>query len=97
MSQRILLDINNPVFLADFVRLEPDDLRQTVKTFSKLMTLTWDQVYRDRGLHWEAIKSDPGSYSLRISRRCRAVVLREGDYLRFLAIHPDHDGAYGKK
>ncbi|MGZ8218389.1 hypothetical protein [Methylomagnum sp.] len=50
MSQKVLLDINNPVFLADFVRLESDDLRQTVKTFGKLMSMTWDQVYRDRGL-----------------------------------------------
>jgi hypothetical protein len=28
-------DIDNPVFLADLVRLETDDLRQTVKTFGK--------------------------------------------------------------
>lgn len=97
MSQRVLLDINTPVFLADFVRLDTDNLRQTAKTFAKLAAMTWDQVYRDRGLRWEAIKNDPGTYSLRISRQCRAVALREGNYLRFLAIHPDHDGAYGKQ
>jgi hypothetical protein len=97
VSQRVLLDINNPVFLADFVRLEKDDLRQTVKTFGKLLNMTWDQVYRDHGLKWEAIKDDPGSYTLRISRKCRAIALREGDYMRFLAIHPGHDSAYGKQ
>jgi hypothetical protein len=94
---RVLLDVNNPVFLADFVRLPVDDLRQTVKTLGKLLGITWDQVYADHGLRWEAIRDDPGSYSLRISRKCRAVVLREGDYMRFLSIHPDHDSAYGRK
>lgn len=94
---RVLLDVNNPVFLADFVLLQVDDLRQTVKTFGKLLGMNWDQVYRDHGLRWEAIKDDPGSYSLRISRKSRAIVLREGDYMRFLSIHPDHDGAYGRK
>lgn len=97
MSRTILLDLNNPEFLADFFRLETDDLRQTVKTFEKLSRMTWDQAYRDHGIKWEAVKNDPGTYSLRISRKCRALVLREGDYARFLAIHPDHDGAYGKK
>jgi hypothetical protein len=96
-QRRVLLDINNPVFLTDFVQLQVDDLRQTVKTFSKLLGMTWDQVYGDHGLRWEAIREDPGSYSLRISRKCRAVVLREGDYMRFLSIHSDHDSAYGRK
>lgn len=98
MSQRrVLLDINNPVFLTDFVQLQVDDLRQTVKTFRKLLVMTWDQVYADQGLRWETIRDDPGSYSLCLSRKCRAVVLREGDYMRFLSIHPDHDSAYGRK
>lgn len=97
MNQRVLLDLNNPVFLNDFIRLEINDLRQTVKTFGKLLGMTWDQVHRDHGLNWEAIKDDPGSYSLRISRKCRAIVLREGDYMRFLTVHPDHDSAYSKK
>jgi len=36
---RVLLDVNNPVFLADFVLLQVDDLRQTVKTFGSSRSL----------------------------------------------------------
>lgn len=97
MTQRVRLDLNSPVFQADFVRLEASELKQVVKTLRKLLELTWDQVYRDPGLKWEEVKFDKGTFTLRISQRCRAVVLREGDLLRFLALHPDHDGAYGKK
>ncbi len=97
MSQRVRLDLNAPTFQADFVRLETNDLRQTAKTFRKLLEMTWDAVYRDQGLKWEEIKSAKSTYTLRISQKCRAIVVREGDFMRFLAIHADHDGAYGKK
>jgi hypothetical protein len=33
-------------------------------------------------------------YSLRITQKCRAVAIREGDYLRLLSLHSDHDSAY---
>ncbi len=97
MSQRVRLDFNAPTFQADFVRLETDDLRQTAKALRKLLGMTWDAVYRDPGLKWEEIRSAKGTYTLRISQKCRAIVVREGDFMRFLAIHTDHDGAYGKK
>jgi len=50
-------------------------------------------------LRWELIQSRQGPqgerlYSLRVSRSCRAVAWREGDWLRFLSLHPDHDSAY---
>lgn len=97
MNQRVRLDLNAPTFQTDFVRLEPDDLKQTTKTLRKLLELTWDDVYRDSGLKWEEIRSAKGTYTLRISKKCRAIVVREGDFMRFLAIHADHDGAYSKK
>ncbi|MCI0564830.1 MAG: hypothetical protein MN733_40710 [Nitrososphaera sp.] len=97
MSQRVRHDFNAPTFQADFVRLETDDLRQTAKVLRKLLGMTWDAVYRDPGLKWEEIRSAKGTYTLRISQKCRAIVVREGDFMRFLAIHTDHDGAYGKK
>ncbi|TAN53416.1 MAG: hypothetical protein EPN21_01475 [Methylococcaceae bacterium] len=94
MNQRVLLDLNAPTFQADFVRLEAEDLKQTAKTLRKLLGMTWDVVYRDTGLKWEEIRSSKGTYTLRISRKCRAIVVREGDFMRFLAIHADHNGAY---
>ena len=68
-------------------------------TLRKITQLEWNQLYRDRGLHWEAIlsRSGPGGqrlYSLRVTRRVRAVAYREGAILRFLSLHPDHDSAY---
>lgn len=97
MSRRVRLDLNVPTFQADFVRLETDDLRQTIKALRKLLGMTWDAVYRDQGLKWEEIRSAKGTFTLRISRKCRAIVVREGDFMRFLAIHADHDGAYRSK
>ena len=72
-------------------------------TLRKLIQLTWDQVYRDQGLKWEkvsSVKPPPGIdaiYTLRITRARRATAFRQGDFLRFLTIEPDHDAAYGKK
>ena len=33
-------------------------------------------------------------YSLRIGKGFRAVAVRDGDWLRVLTLHPDHDSAY---
>jgi hypothetical protein len=37
---------------------------------------------------------DERLYSMRISRGCRAVAWRDGEWLRLLSLHPDHDSAY---
>ncbi len=94
---QVRLDLNSPSFQADFVSLGADELKQMAKTLRKLLTLTWEQVYTDAGLKWEEIKSDKGTYTIRISRSGRAIVLRDGNLMRFLAIHVEHDGAYGKR
>ena len=64
--------------------------------------MTWAQVYKDRGLRWEQIKSirgpdDAKRYSFRVSQSFRAIAYRDGDWLRVLGLFPDHDAAYGKK
>jgi hypothetical protein len=63
--------------------------------------MTWTQVYADKGLHWEEIKSlaigSQKRYSIRLSRSMRAIARREGDVMQFLVISPDHDAAYGKR
>ena len=99
MSGRVHLDLNNPEFQNDLFGLEPEQLMALFATLSKLAKMTWDQVYRDKGLHWEAIKSrtsrDGGRlYSFRITRKFRAVAQREGDWMRCLTLHPDHDSTY---
>lgn len=93
------LDLNNTEFQEDLFSLAKEDQRAVLTTLSKLSKMTWEQVYRDRGLRWEAIVSVRGPnggrlYSLRVGKGFRAVAFREGEWLRLLTLHPGHDSAY---
>lgn len=94
---RVLLDLNQRNFQSQLFALDAGPLRQVQKTLQKLSKMEWVAVYKDAGLKWEAIKDQPGEYSLRISQQCRAVAARDDDHLRMLSLHFDHDSAYGKK
>ena len=99
MSAGVRLDLNNIEFQSDLFNLQKPEQLAVLATLRKIALLSWDQVHRDKGLNWEAIHSRSGGdgkrlYSLRITQRCRAVAMREGEYLRLLSIHPDHDSAY---
>lgn len=96
---QLLLDLNSPEFQKQLFHLEKEDQRRALGTLSKLSGMTWDQVYSDPGLQWEAILSKSGErgetlHSLRMSRRLRAVAVRDGSWMRFVSLHPDHDSAY---
>ena len=98
---RVQLDLNSPVFQRHLFGLEKDQQRAVLTTLRKLSEMTWDQVYRDPGLKWELISSQTGPegepvYSLRMSRGFRALAHRDGDWMRFHSLHPDHDSAYGR-
>jgi hypothetical protein len=93
----VQLDLNFPDFQGQLFNLDVNWLRPVFKTFKKLSGMSWVEVYADHGLKWEEIKSMKGKYTIRLSRQCRAVVVREGEFMCFRAIHTDHDGAYGKK
>jgi len=99
MIARVLLDLNNPVFQQEWLALEREEAISVLATLRKIRLLDWEQLYRDKGLHWEVINSRSGPagkriYSLRITRSMRAVAYREGDFLRLLSLHADHDSAY---
>ena len=94
---RVVLDLNYPDFQAELFELDPAELRKVFKTLKKLRALTWQDTFRDKGLHWEELKSRPGKYTVRLSQSYRAIVIRDGAAMRFLMLHPDHDSAYGKK
>ncbi len=102
-SKNVQLDLNNPVFLESWLKLNKSDRNRVTDTFKKLIQLTWEQVYRDQGLKWEKIVSVKlpdgieAIYSIRISQSRRATAFREGEVMRFLTIEPDHDATYGKK
>ena len=100
MSSTVRLDLNNVQFLSDLFDLQKPEQLAVLGTLRKIASLDWDRVHRDQGLKWEAIHSRSGAdgkrlYSLRITQRCRAVALREGEFMRLLSIHPDHDSTYG--
>ena len=99
ISGSVRLDLNSPQFQEELFSLSKLDQRAVLTTLKKLSAMTWDQVYRDQGLRWEAILSKPGPnggriYSLRLGKGFRAVAFREGEWMRLLTLHPGHDEAY---
>ena len=98
-SPEVLLDLNNPVFQDDLLGLSKEDASRVLAALRKIRKLQWPQVYKDKGLHWELVQSKTGPkgvrlYTIRLSQSCRALVYREGRFMRFLALHADHDTAY---
>jgi len=97
----VRLDLNSPEFQDVFFRLELADLRQVVASLRRLRGLDWNGMYAHAGFRWEALEhvKGPGGatvYSLRLSQRIRAVAFRDGDLLRLVSLHPDHDSAYDR-
>ncbi len=95
----IRLDLNNPEFQANLLKLEKQQALAVLQTLRMLQAMTWSQIQQSKGLRWELIQSRQGPkgerlYSLRISRGCRAVAWRDDDWLRLLSLHPEHDSAY---
>jgi hypothetical protein len=94
----VRLDLNSPEFQTQFFALERTMLSQVVEVLDRLRKLAWIDVYRSSGLKWERIgRTAPNGeplYSLRITQKVRAVGFREGNYLRLVSLHPDHDSAY---
>ena len=98
-ASRIRLDLNGPDFQAVFFRLETAELKQVVASLRRLRELHWNDLYRHTGFRWEVIehlKAPNGGkvHSLRVSQKVRAVAYRDGDFLRLVSLHPDHDSAY---
>jgi hypothetical protein len=98
--ERVRLDLNSPDFLETFLRLDNADLAQVAASLDRIRKLDWSNVYASKGLHWEAIehlKAPDGKtavYSVRLSQKIRALAFREGQFMRFISLHPDHDSAY---
>ena len=102
-ARNVQLDLNNEIFQRNWLELDRSERDRVTDTLGKLRQLAWDQIYRDQGLKWEKVASVKpphgiaAIYTLRITRSRRATAYRDGNFLRFLTIAPDHDAAYGKK
>ena len=100
---RLRLDLNNPVFQEHLLTLQKPERLAALDTLNKLRQMTWNRVYRDNGLKWEkliSVKPPTGInavYSMRITQARRATAYRDGEFIRFLTIAPDHDSTYGTK
>ncbi len=90
------LNLNYDAFQQQLFALERDELLAVIKTFKKLRQLLWQEVYKDKGLNWELAREEKGErfYSIRVIKKFRALVQREGDFVVFMSLHPDHDSAY---
>ena len=69
------------------------------KTLRTLSKMGFDQLRSSSGLILEKIKKTKTRkgnpiYSIRITRSFRAILSTDGDYLRYISLHPDHDSAY---
>lgn len=98
-ASRVRLDLNNPDFQEVLFSLRLDDLKQVISVLRRLRQLDWVALYRHGGFQWEAIaplRAPNGAtvYSLRLSQRIRALAFRDGEFLRFVSLHPNHDSAY---
>lgn len=99
----VKLDLNNPHFQQSLFALEKRAQAECLSTLKKVSGMTWRMVYQDKGLRWEKISSIPAPagidqvYSIRITRSARALVFREGEFMRFLLVSEDHEAVYGKK
>lgn len=96
---KVRLDLNNPEFQKEWFNLSKNEFNSTRNTLRKLSAMDWSQVYHDKGLNWEkihSVKTPKGRelYSIRLSKKFRAVVYRKDEFLIFVSLHPDHDSAY---
>ena len=102
-NARVILDLNSPTFQENLFSLQKAERHAALDTLSKIRQLSWQQVYRDKGLRWEkifSVRAPQGIdaiYSLRITQSRRATAYREGAYMRMLTVAVDHDSTYGKK
>ncbi len=99
MASRVVLDLNSPVFLDEFLSLDKTELARVVKALKKIRSMDWDTLAKHRGSRWEEIghiEAPNGklAHSLRLSQKYRALACRDGNFLRVLSLHLDHDSAY---
>jgi hypothetical protein len=96
---KIKINLNNLELQEDLFSLEKNEQKAFLATLKKIKQLTWEQLYVNKGLHWEMVTSkltNTGQriYSFRFSKKYRALALREGEFLEILSLHVDHDSAY---
>lgn len=96
------VDVESPKFKADLEALTEEEFEAALATLEQVTEMTWDVIYRHKGLNWEEIASvkPPKSlgiekwFSIRFTKKRQMRVFREGNYMRCIDIPPDHDSTY---
>ena len=55
MSRLAQIDLHLETFQKSLFGLASAEQVALLATFGTIVRMTWDRVYRDKGLHWEAI------------------------------------------
>jgi len=98
----VRLDLNNPVFQEHLFGLQKPERNAALDTLRKIRLLAWGQLYRDNSLKWGKIVSAKpphgidAIYSLRITQSRRCTAYRDGNFMCFLTLAPDHDRTNGR-
>ncbi len=105
-NELVECDLEFPGLQDQLKKLESAEFDVLLNKLETINKMTWNQVYATsskgkgkRGLNWEVLpnqKTASGSTiaSIRISDKFRARVTRDGVFMRFISLHPDHDSAY---
>jgi hypothetical protein len=89
----VLCDLGFPRLQKELLELQSAEFDQVEESVKKIEKMTWDQVYKassktqKRGLNWELIEnqvtqSGKKIASIRISKKFRARVCRDGQLMR---------------
>jgi hypothetical protein len=95
-ATRVRIDWNHEPFQREVWALDATQLKLLQRVMKRVSSLTWQQIYDDHGLNWERIANRDDRYSIRLNQQARAVVTRQGNFMRFESLHYDHDSAYEK-
>jgi hypothetical protein len=106
-NELVQVDVSFPSLKKEIANLEKDELESFFSSLDKIESMTWAQIYatsskgQKRGLNWEPIQGQTTRdgkkvASIRITKKFRARVVRDGVFMRFVSLHPDHDSAYQK-
>jgi len=101
-------DLEFPAFQKELGDLEAAELDAFLNKVETINRMTWAQVYatsskgaQKRGLNWEVLPNQRTASggviaSIRVTGKFRARVTRDGVFMRFISLHPDHDSTYKK-
>lgn len=105
-NELVQCDLEFPSLQEQLKKLESADFDAFLNKVEKINEMTWQQVYATsskgkgkRGLNWEVLPNQKTSTggtiaSIRVTDKFRARVTRDGVFMRFISLHPDHDSAY---